>query len=393
MENQTEGLKNISLNCTLLASFQCMNGNEIERIKQIYSAIKQLNVTGLVIGITAILLNTAFLYAMRKIKKKAKPHYRFIKSLSISDLLGSLSFIVTVNFPHGYLGVIAENDFAFVRALPYVIRSVPWMFFTAYILALTCLTVNQYLAVCKPWTYTTLARNRRVTISLIFVWLISSLHIIIPLGIIVAMSVISFGKQDPMPVLHKLASVEILVWMVIFAIAIFFNICTSLVIYRKLCILQMTTRTVCNSRLIKVPSPVKKKQETFVTLSFLLLASIFCRLPFPIIGIIGFTSASKIDFITWEIINGTLSLLLYLNFMVDPVIYFLRMKDLRNGLMKPCRCIIMQLRKRNNAKGQRTDTLIPEGVEQYEMQQIPEGVDLQSSSTPLNIRDVCFNSF
>ncbi len=391
MENQTETPQNTSENCS---QTHCMDidRNEIERIKYVYSITQKLNITGISIGITAIVLNLAFLYTMTKVKRKDKAHYRFIKSLSISDFCGSLSFIVTVNFPPAYLGVIAASDFAFLRALPYVIRSVPWMFFTAYLLTLTCLTVNQYLAVCKPWAYTAVARNRRVTISLIFLWLVSSLHVLIPFGIIVVLSVISNGKQDPMPILHKLAAIEILVWMIIFALTILFNIITTLVIYRKLVRLQLRSRTVCNSRLIKVPPNVKKKQEIFVTLSFLLLASIFCRLPFPIIGIIGFTSASKIDYITWEIINGTLSLLLYVNFLVDPVIYFLRMKELRNVLMRPWRWVLVRLRKRRNANLRQSNRFHHQVIEQHELQEIGEGdaVDLRSSSTPLNVGDVCF---
>ncbi len=177
-------------------------------MKYIYFIVEKLVETGLIIGITAIVLNIAFLCAVSRLRKRERPHYRFFKSLAISDLLGSLSYLLTVNFPHGFLGVIAASDFAFLRALPYVIRSIPWMLFTAYLLTLTCLTINQYLSVCKPWSYTRLARYRRVTISLISVWSISSLHIIIPLGIIVALSVISWGHTDPMPVLHKSASGE-----------------------------------------------------------------------------------------------------------------------------------------------------------------------------------------
>ncbi len=271
-----------------------------------------------------IYLNSVFLYAVSNIKKKDRPHQRFIKSLAISDMFGAISFIVIINIPHGHLGVISIHDSPIVRAMPYVIRSTPWMFYTAYLLTLTCLTLNQYFAVCRPWNYLTLARHKRVKVSLIFIWSLSSLHVVIPLTIIFGIAVVSKGKQDAMAVLHGLANVEILVWMVIFASAILMNICITLIIYKKLCNLQLRSRTVCNSRLISVPATIKKKQEAFVTLFLLLLASIFCRLPFPIIGIIGYTSSTQIDYGTWEIINGTLAFLLYVNFLIDPVIYFMR---------------------------------------------------------------------
>ena len=137
---------------------------------------------------------------------------------------------------------------------------------------------------------------------------------------------------------------------------------------------------------------MKKKQELFVTLSLLLLASIFCRLPFPVIGIVGFTSASKIDYFTWEIINAILALLLYVNFLVDPVIQFLRIKELKNELRKPWEWIVMKCTRRNNVNLQRNDTLLPpQAVEHHELQEIRHvDVIVHSSSTPLNARDMCF---
>ncbi len=136
--------------------------------------------------------------------------------------------------------------------------------------------------------------HRRVNVTLLLIWFVSSLHTLIPVIVIITVAIMSQGTQDAMPVLHKLAGVEILIWMFIFCLAIIFNICTTLAIYKKLCNLQLRSRTVCNSRLINVSPTIKKKQEAFVTLFLLLLASLFCRLPFPIIGIVGFTSAAKV---------------------------------------------------------------------------------------------------
>ncbi len=89
MENLTEYLHiaNISENCTQLDHIHCLHGNDIIRMKYVYSVIQKFNVIGLVIGITAVVFNSVFLYTMLKVKKKDKPHYRFMKSLSISGEL------------------------------------------------------------------------------------------------------------------------------------------------------------------------------------------------------------------------------------------------------------------------------------------------------------------
>ena len=104
------------------------------------------SICGVTIGIFAMIFNLTFILALSRIKEKDKPYYRFTKCLSICDLLGSFTFIVIINFPQGILGSITNIKFAFVRALPYVFRSLPWMFFTGYLLTLTCLAVNQYIA-------------------------------------------------------------------------------------------------------------------------------------------------------------------------------------------------------------------------------------------------------
>ncbi len=277
------------------------------------------------------------------------------------------------------------HEVAFIRALLYVIRSVPWIFFTAYLFTLSCLSVNQYLAVCMPWRYTTLTTHRRVTCILVCVWLISALHTIIPLLIICTVSMISQGRVDPMPVLHRLASVEILIWMLVFAAVIIFNICTLLVIYKKLCTLQLSNRTVCTSSLIKMPPSIRKKRETFVTLTCLLLASIFCRLPFPIIGIIGYSHATKIDYGTWEIINRSLAFLLYMNFLVDPVVYLVRMEDLRTGLRETCRWKIFSSKRRNNSGDlQGDDSILSQEAEEHEMNETHDVNDRVQSSTRMS---------
>ncbi len=404
MEHKSE---NLSYLCNGPNDYECQLNSSAhteiseERMKYIHSVVNTMRTLGGVIGITAVLLNLVFLCALSNIKKKDRPHQRFIKSLSISDIFGAISFIAIMNLPHGYLGVIAVHDSTLVRALPYVIRSAPWMFYTAYLLTLSCLTMNQYFAVCKPWNYMSLARYKRVNISLIFIWFVSSLHVTIPLVIILGIYIVSKGKGDAMPVLHRLAGVEILMWMLIFTGAIVFNICTTLVIYKKLCNLQLRSRTVCNSRLINVPPTIKKKQEAFVTLFLLLLASIFCRLPFPIIGIIGYSAASKIDYGTWEIINRTLAFLLYVNFLVDPVIYFVRIKDVRRGLERWWRWLVLKVRQRSDTYLQcnhGNNRVSSSGImEQHEMKATPkfnvDSSNLQSSSTPMNFNDICFNAF
>ena len=74
------------------------------------------------------------------------------------------------------------------QGLPYVFRSVPWMFFTAYMLTLNCLTVSQYLASCRPHVYMHMNVKLRMRLSLIVVWLLASLQIVIPVMVLASLS-------------------------------------------------------------------------------------------------------------------------------------------------------------------------------------------------------------
>ena len=161
--------ENISYICQGPIDYECQFNSSIQadildnEMPYIYSVLNIMSVLGIVIAILAVLLNLVFLYAMANIKKKDRPQQRFIKSLSISDIFGAISFIVIINFPHGYLSTIMLHESAIVRALPYVIRTIPWVFYTSYLLALSCLTMNQYAAVCKPWNYLTSTLHRYVS--------------------------------------------------------------------------------------------------------------------------------------------------------------------------------------------------------------------------------------
>ncbi len=211
------------------------------------------------------------------------------------------------------------------------------MFFTGYLLTLSCLTWNQHIAVCKPLSYNDVVTRKRVSATLIYIWLISSLQIILPFLVIIALNMFS-EEVDPMPLLHQVASVEMHIWMVVFIVSILYNIFVNMLVYYRLEHLRRNHRSFNNSRFSHDSANIIKKQHAFVTVFLLLLASIFCRLPFPLANIVGLSIVDPQDYI---ILHPSLLLLLFGNFLVDPIIYFTRMRDVRQGFAKlfhKCRC-------------------------------------------------------
>ena len=136
-------------------------------------------------------------------------------------------------------------------------------------------------------------------------------------------------EVDPMPLLHQVAIVEMHIWMVVFILSILYNIFVNMLIYYRLEHLRRKHRS---PRYITHDSAnIHHKQHAFVTVFLLLLASIFCRLPFPLANIVGLSIVDPEDYI---ILQPSLVLLLFGNFLVDPIIYFSRMKDVRKGCQK-----------------------------------------------------------
>ena len=293
-------------------------------------AVFVISTIGITFGVLSILLNLIFLCATRFLNQKSTAYNRFMVNLSVSDVMSSLTFLLIHNWPEGpFASIDTSHAFSLVQALPYVFRSTPWMFLTSYLLTLTCLTSNQYVAVCKPWRYSELVTRKMVTVSLVVIWLLSSLQVLVPLVVLITLSCL----HDRLEAAHRLAlvsMVEMQVWMAFFAVSTIFNIALNIIVYRKIRKLKLKRR--CAHMSNPEITNIKMKQNAFVTVSLLLIVCLFCRLPFPLIGIVGIsfvTNRSNLD--VYVVLNASIILLLYLNCFLDPIIYMIRSKELRKG--------------------------------------------------------------
>ena len=298
--------------------------------------VETLAVTGNTFGATSIVLNLAFLFAVHFVKDRNTAYFRLIQNLAVADDLAALTFLITQNWPHGLFAYINPRDhFVLAHGLSYVFRGFPWMFFTAYLLTLSCLTLNQYVAVCKPWRYAQLVTPRVVTIAVIVIWCLSGLQLIIPLCIVLSLTRLS-DTRIAMASLHSLSKIEIHFWMGFFVLAIFFNIILDVIVHYRIKQLQNkrrgTQRTIDSKN-------IETKQRAFVTLTLLLIASVFLRLPFPILGIVGLNLDYSMGAATVELVQAIVIFLLYINFLTDPIIYLVRTKEVTQtyrGLVTVC---------------------------------------------------------
>ena len=306
-----------------------LTGNDTSEASQLSEMVRAINLFGVVLGVASIVLNLVFLVAMRFLKERSTAYNTLMWNLSIADLMASLLFLLTRHFPSGPFAYMTEaNDFILHEGLPYIFRSMPWMFFTGYLFTLTCLTVHQYVAVCKPWKYSKLVTRKIMRLSLVLVWGLSSLQVIIPSVVLLGLAAFS-DKTAAKVGLYYVSRVEMQIWMAIFAVTTLFNIILDIIIYRKIKVLKL--KHMKHPGTNQQTMNIKMKQEAFITVTLLLTASLFCRLPFPLFSIVGLELATsgKIIAATGYLINSIIVFLLFLNFFADPIVYMCRMKEVR----------------------------------------------------------------
>ena len=286
-----------------------------------------LNATASIFGLLSILFNIVFVLALRFVEDKSSAHYHYIHSLAMADIFAALTFLITSHWPHLSFKLIDPRKyFVLGHSFSYVFRSIPWLFFTAYMLTLCCLTLNQYIAVCKPWRYSQLLTPKTIKITLAIVWCISSLQLFIPIAMVSVLQALEKDKKVVVGTLFKLSYWELHAWMSIYVISLLINIVLETLAYLKLKDLKMR-RHRSNTNMGQLSLQIM--HQSFVTLSLLLCASIFCRLPFPIMSIVGLNIEVSCGMSAVELIDSCIVFLLYSNFLIDPVILVSRTTDVK----------------------------------------------------------------
>ena len=288
------------------------NSSTIERNGSVEAALFVLLCSGNTICVMAILLNFVSLVAMMFLKDKSTAYHRFLKNLSITDLLGAISFLLIQHAPNLHS-----------MTWTYIIRSLPWMFFTAYCLTLLCLSVIQYIAVCVPWRYSVVVTDRAVNIAIGLVWIISTLQLLVPILILLMFNIRYVYDQETIRFLTNMSTIETLVWMGVFVIVALISTVLHISIYCKIRQLKRRSTQSHDS------DNMRMKQRAFVTMAILLCTGLLIRIPFLCMSVAALTTTLLITTRTRQICNMTLRFLLYLNFFTDPCVYGIKLKEVR----------------------------------------------------------------
>ena len=107
---------NVSVNTTELGVTEQDSAWPSDEILQ---AQNILVITLICVGVAAIIPNLLFILSLTQVRDRDSAFHRFMKSLSVSDVLGSLTFIVIMNCPPGF-GEIDKDNFQFIRYVLHV---------------------------------------------------------------------------------------------------------------------------------------------------------------------------------------------------------------------------------------------------------------------------------
>lgn len=274
------------------------------------------------ITVVGNILTICVVVRLHKFKQKANV---FIVSLSVSDISVAL-FVMTP-------AIIAEFGGIHWLALPKVCLlsfSLDVMFTSTSILHLMCMTIDRYIAICKPFRYYRLMSKRVVTRLLFTCWILSAL---ISFGLIFS-EVHNAGVDTPSNTSHQTCFIRVnIYYAVICSLVVFYIPSASMVVFnvliyrtvkrkgKQLCALSKSIRQVHHEKF------AKREVKVARTIAIMLSCFFLCWLPFFVYNIVDpllDNSANKttIMTVTW---------LGYINSTFNPCIYaFLNKSSITN---------------------------------------------------------------
>ena len=275
---------------------------EVQRITEIID---------IVLGLVGVLLNLLALIAMRLGIKDLQPKHRFLITLNISDILVTLSFVVTRLLRLWRMDVCNVTDILHC-----------FMFIGSASLAssLVYLGYDMFVAICKALRYEAIMTKRRTKIAILLLW---SWSITIGVSFILcrvpdmAKTNKGFCDVDGGMCLHFLIVYRGHIGLCVLAINILYG--------RVLWEVWHMKRMVQPSQDQSVQDNIRSAKKAITTI--LLIVGTQAIFLFP--AYITFSLGSELETIHSICVNWSM-----LNYIADPLIYSVRMSELRAGYKK-----------------------------------------------------------
>ena len=302
-----------------------------ERMKSVLTDPHKI--TPFILALIAISLNILAVLAILKIRGPLSSHYRFILSLAVSDILVGTSVILhilnkCVN-PTYYPGVGPENARLISRCTFMVIKALNTTALNSTLLNLMGMAIDHFLAIVKPLHYPTLMNKQRASLIISLFW---------TTAILCGFSDFMSGYPKYPRFAHRYNYCEFIYLTkyqdeyTVFAIAL---LCAIIMIISYFKIVNVISRRHHGMEMHQ-DSAVRNKKAVITTL-LILGTFVVCWLPMCLFQMVLIIQV-KIDPTPiekwWHILSKAdmyLYDLLMLNAICDPIIYAVRMREIRLG--------------------------------------------------------------
>ena len=328
-----------------------------------------------VLAVCCCCFNILSLAAMANIKGHRTVYHTLLVNLACCDICGSILLWMYYNspsiFPLFEIKTLLDCMFKLmVLVAPFILS------LCSSSLALLLLAVNQYIAICQPFFSTTKVTKKRISICICLAWSIS-----LTLALVPAITMMIKTKFDQCAEYTKhVGQKAIEVCSYFLAILVIFIICLYARIYREVVAYRKRTpkpsnsyyeRTTSRSSLAngrhirRQETDAEKNYKAFITTLLLSGTLVFFWLPFLAIHFItAHMTQEQLENIPLILLNFKFYLFDFMpifNFLTDPIIYGVRMREIRDGYRrlfhKIMPCIVKEPRRANFRDSVRFSTL------------------------------------
>ena len=288
----------------------------------------------LLIGAFAIIANILNILAILKTRCNLSSHYRMIVSLALSDILTGISLVwLLVNKFVNPIDYSSKTSLLLSRCSFMIIKALNTTALNVTLLNLMGMALDHYMAILKPLHYPSLMNKRRADISIIMFWIFA---------LVCGFSDFFSGYKNYYKYAHKYNYCEF-IWRtpyqdeyILFAIAL---LC-CLVMCGCYVRIILTVKRRRNAMLALRSNDMRKNQKALYTTLLILGTFMVCWLPtvlFQVALIIQVHINPKaVHIIATSLMEADQYLfdLLLLNTLLDPIIYAVRMREVRFGYKK-----------------------------------------------------------
>lgn len=322
--------------------------NISERVRLILS--QPNTVIALMLGFIAISLNILCILAITKIHSSLTSHYRLIVSLAISDILIGLSVVLHIinnvfnpRPPSPGVGPWPMRSKSF--CLYIIIKALNTTALNITLLNLMGMAIDLFLAIVRPLHYPSLMNKTRATVTIAFFWVVAILC----------------GFSDFFSTYPKFRNYT---WKYHFCEFVYltkhqeeyttFAIALACFFIMSFVYLRILLAVKRRHQNIPIRTELQRNKKALYTTLLILFTFIICWLPMCLFQIILIIHVKVNPMGVHRILSALVAVdpylynLMLLNCVFDPIIYAIRMADVRQGYRK-----LFRLCCKKKAKGNR----------------------------------------